>query len=467
MMDLKKLLNDRRVREIMNSGPSTRGARDSRTEFQRDYGRILYSTPVRRLSDKAQVFPLEPNDSVRTRLTHSLEVSSVARDLAAQAARWLPGVRDHEMSDIASIASTCGLVHDLGNPPFGHAGELAIQTWFQQQPESFFAPLGGRESQFAQDFLRFEGNAQTLRLLTKLQVLADDLSLNLTAGTLSAALKYTAPSTFPHTAESPHECSKPGYFASEAEIVEMIRRETGTGEARNPIAFLVEAADDIVYSTVDLEDSVKKGVLTWDQIHEHVRAAAIGASKEQRAICDNALERAAREIHRELRGKAKEQALAQAFRTAAIGEMVPSAVETFDAQHKLILNGDYHKELLEDEACSAQTLVKACKSLLRGFTYCDEGILRLEIMGRTVIHDLMDLLWQAAPGFRPDPDPQTYEGKTYLLISENYRRVFEESLQQDSGRPPEVYRKLQLITDHVCGMTDTYACSLHRRLMNA
>jgi dGTPase len=463
-MEWETLLNRKRIREIMSSGSSTRGSRDSRTEFERDYGRILYSTPVRRLSDKAQVFPLEPNDSVRTRLTHSLEVSSVARDLAAQAARRIPGIQPQQISDVASIASACGLVHDLGNPPFGHAGELAIQDWFKRRELTFFDPLGGIDDQLAQDFLRFEGNAQTLRLLTKLQVLADEFSLNLTAGTLSAALKYTSPSA-PRNEDCPHECAKPGYFASESEIVNIIRHETGTGNARNPIAYLVEAADDIVYSTVDIEDSIRKGVITWDYVCNMIGVASGKASGDQRTICDNTLNRAAREIHRHLTGKAKEHALAQAFRTAAIGEMVPSAVETFAARHASILNGDYHIELLQDDSCTAKTLVNVCKDILKKTTYQDEGILRLELMGRTVIHDLMDIMWSDSSGFGKSIDTKTYEGKIYLLISENYRRVFEEVLGRQHPHP-DVYYRLQLITDQISGMTDTYACTLHRSLMN-
>lgn len=465
-MEWEKLLNKRRIREVMNSGSSTRGSRDSRTEFERDYGRILYSTPVRRLSDKAQVFPLEPNDSVRTRLTHSLEVSSVARDLAAQAARRIPGIQPQQISDVASIASACGLVHDLGNPPFGHAGELAISNWFKRQAPTFFDALGGPTSQLAQDFLRFEGNAQTLRLLTKLQVLADEFSLNLTAGTLSAALKYIASSIAPIEESCPHECTKPGYFASESEIVDVIRLETGTGEARNPIAYLVEAADDIVYSTVDIEDSIRKGVISWEHVRDMIGAASENASGDQRTICNNTLERAAREIHRQLTGTAKEHALAQAFRTAAIGEMVPSAVETFATRHETILRGEYHNELLQDDACTAKTLVNTCKDILKKTTYRDEGILRLELMGRTVIHDLMDILWSASSGFGTKIDTKTYEGKTYLLISENYRRVFEEVLSRQHPFP-ELYYRMQLITDQISGMTDTYACTLHRSLMNA
>ena len=171
---------------------------DHRIEFERDFDRAVFSTPVKRLQDKAQVFPLEPHDAVRTRLTHSLEVSSVARGLATRSAKWL--LEQGEIStgmdrSIEAIAATCGLIHDLGNPPFGHAGEAAIQAWFKRpaREELLRKSLKNAEQQI-QDFLKFEGNAQSLRLITKLQVLADYKGLNLTFGTLSALGKYIASS---------------------------------------------------------------------------------------------------------------------------------------------------------------------------------------------------------------------------------------------------------------------------------
>ena len=151
------------------SGRSTTKSKyDTRTEFERDYDRAIFSTPVRRLQDKAQVFPLEPVDAVRTRLTHSLELSTVSRDLAGQAARWIRErgeIDENQAAELVAIAATCGLIHDLGNPPFGHAGETAIEDWFECQDDAFFADFAqkdatGRESPLAIDFLRFEGDAQ-------------------------------------------------------------------------------------------------------------------------------------------------------------------------------------------------------------------------------------------------------------------------------------------------------------------
>jgi dGTPase len=265
-MEWAKLLSTHRLNPPKS--PS-KVAGDERDEFDRDLDRVVYSTPFRRLQDKTQVFPLEPNDSVRTRLTHSLEVSQAARGTAKHVCRWLLDERrvdERQAKCIETIAAACGLVHDLGNPPFGHSGELAIRDWFRRPGCDLLGKLGGP---YADDFRSFEGNAQTLRLVTKLQILADFHGLNLTCGTLSAACKYTAPSDA--LDENVHERTKVGFFASEKETVEEVRHGAGTGEARNPIAFLVEAADDAVYNAVDLEDGFRKGLLDWDLLTRELK----------------------------------------------------------------------------------------------------------------------------------------------------------------------------------------------------
>src|SRR5690349_3735609 len=216
-MDWKKLLNANRRRKSTISG-------DHRAEFERDFDRAVFSTPVRRLQDKAQVFPLEPVDAVRTRLTHSLEVSSVARDLGSQIGSWLENRKEItalQAHHVSAIAATCGLIHDIGNPPFGHAGEVAIRDWFRSTQGcgcGVFEPFStadkeGLNTARAKDFLTFDGNAQTIRLLTKLQVLADQFGLNLCCGTLSAAMKYLA--TSDKIRKPPHQLSKLGIFQSE------------------------------------------------------------------------------------------------------------------------------------------------------------------------------------------------------------------------------------------------------------
>jgi dGTPase len=316
----KDLLCEKRVSEFSDRPSSDRHPGDLRTSFEQDYGRAVFSTPVRRLQDKAQVFPLEEHDAVRTRLTHSMEVSSVARGLALHAERivresdeW----QDSYHGAIPTIAATCGLVHDLGNPPFGHAGEEAIGSWFAKQNHCFFNAFSdsepnksARETQFANDFLRFEGNAQTQRLLSRLQVLADENGLNMTCGTLSASCKYIAKSHTVDRKPAPggqpqrQPYKKHGFFASENSLIEQIQQQTGTNENRNPIAFLVEAADDIVYATVDLEDGIKKKCFTWDFLKEAL-ATQIKELNGDSTVLGDVIEEAEKNRQHELAAKTR------------------------------------------------------------------------------------------------------------------------------------------------------------------
>lgn len=462
-MDWKKLLNSERPRKSTSE-------RDHREEFERDFDRSVFSTPVKRLQDKAQVFPLEPHDAVRTRLTHSLEVSSVARGLAQAVCKWMlkNGIihteADNQMDrQIEAIAATCGLIHDLGNPPFGHSGETSIQDWFAATfgEEGLRERLDGNE-QLVQDFLKFEGNAQTLRLVAKLQVLADFNGLNLTFGTLSAACKYIARSDEAGK-DGDHAKEKPGYFASENELIQLIREKTGTGAARNPITFLVEAADDIVYSVADIEDGIKKGILSWRTLEETLHNEAGGAKDVVEKVIagkDHILKAGRENVPVGL----PDDTHGSAFRTAAIGVLVQGAVEAFEAKYDEIMNGTYRGELVEDGLAAG--FVKVLKKIGREKIYCTPANLKLELMGRKIIRDLLDIFWEGVQSLPVDKKPKTkdFPGKVGALLSENYRRVFQHFVQNRDL--PEPYHRFQLLTDYICGMTDSFAKRLHAELTN-
>jgi len=471
-----QLLSAKRVKGLFGQQSSVPISGDLRSEFDRDYGRTVFSTPVRRLQDKAQVFPLERHDAVRTRLTHSMEVSSVARSLGETLEHLLfksgDLVEDRQRGILPTIAATCGLIHDLGNPPFGHAGEQSIRQWFTTQKEKNSKFFGGfrpftsvsspqpESSQFALDFLKFEGNAQTQRLLSRLQVLADEFGLNLTCGTLSASCKYVAQSNT--IDKSWQERKKHGYFASEADLISKIRQEVGIEEFRNPIAFLVEASDDIVYSTVDLEDGVKKGVITWDFIEKTLKEK-LG---ENNASLNQALKKAHEKIDPAvLPEKEGGEAMAVAFRTFAIAEMVVEAFKVFEGNYSEIMAGDYHSEILYKSA--AGPLADACKKLGQDFVYVSGETLKLELMGRKVITDLLDFYWEASQQYKPGQTLDGFPGKVYRLISPNYRQIFQKNIAQATTlKIPEDYFRMQLITDQVAGMTDSFAHDTHRQLMN-
>ncbi|RKH73521.1 dNTP triphosphohydrolase [Corallococcus interemptor] len=477
-LDWKTLLCDTRIREAEGGRGSTPLEDDGRTHFDRDYDRAVFSAPVRRLKDKTQVFPLEPNDAVRTRLTHSMEVSTLARGLARGAARWM--LREHHLEsvqqvlDIEAIAATCGLIHDLGNPPFGHAGEEAISSWFKKnfgEAGQALYPgterLPARVGQLRNDFLMFEGNAQTLRIVSRLQLLADSYGLNLTVGTLSAAMKYTAASDATSEGGSA-DTKKPGYFASEQNKVDLIRSLTGTGSARNPIAYLVEACDDMVYATVDIEDGVKKGIVSWRAVEAFLEQHDdSGMAKSVLKTVHEYIEKA----DTPLEGRARDEALAQHFRTVVIGESKKEILAAFQRNYARLMQGEALEQGDLISASGASRLIEVCKRFGRERVYSAPETLRLETLGRRVIHGLMDIFWEGA---RECPVPvdttgkawkkfnKSPEGKVYNLLSRNYRTAFEAACKSSSL--PPLYHRYQLVTDYVCGMTDTFACDLHAQL---
>jgi len=466
-MNWKSLLNATRVRSLYGGAGSFKSPDDPRSEFERDYGRTIFSTPVRRLQDKAQVFPLVQHDFVRTRLTHSIEVSSVARGLGGMVARWLSDEREldaHLAPAVEVISATCGIFHDLGNPPFGHAGEDAITEWCTRDInlDAFFAG----QPQMAGDFRTWNGNAQTIRLVGRLQVLSDEYGLNLTCATMSAGCKYLAASH--EVKSSEHDSSKLGYFFSENDLVSRIREAVETGCARHPITLLVEASDDIVYSAVDLEDGIKKRLISWDRLRQEMRERSPGCLHT-----DRALELANKKIGSMKEGPARDEALIQAFRTYAINEVTISVFEEFKKNYEKIMAGAYHSELVK--GCTAFPLVKACKDIASEVVYrCDE-VLGIELMGRKVIRDLMNVFWEGAEAFQGGKwKSKPFAEKAYRLMSRNYRSVFEEALTRiiDAEKPGSdrtpmaMYYRLQLICDYVSGMTDSFATSLHKSLSN-
>ena len=465
MMNWDTLLNAERPRPSTSTG-------DHREQFERDYDRAVFSSPVKRLQDKAQVFPLEPHDSVRTRLTHSLEVSSVARGLVQKVCKefLLPAnlIKDGQDRQIEAIAATCGLIHDLGNPPFGHSGEDAIQEWFRKNiTEAELRKLLDNRDELVNDFLLFEGNAQTLRIVAKLQVLADFQGLNLTFGTLSALCKCTASSVEAGKGDN-HAKSKTGYFTSENDRVQKIREKTGTGDARNPITFLVEAADDIVYSVADIEDGVKKRILSWSQLNHllHNAPEASAAAKAVEAVLAfKKIILAPNPNPDDL----PDDVHCAAFRTAAIGFGVKAAGEVFQQNYDAIMAGKFASKGIGELVGMgpAAPFIELLKGIGRTKIYCTPSNLKLELLGRTVIKELLTLFWEGASVLEPDRPikPKKFTGKLQALLSDSYLKVFTHFVKE-RGDLPIGYHRLQLVTDYVCGMTDSFAKHLHSELTN-
>lgn len=259
MLNWENLLSEERQRKSQSK------SLPHRNEFDKDYERIIYSSSLRRLQDKAQVFPLQNNDFTRTRLTHSLEVASLGRSLAWNIGDWLikkEVFKDFsEAKELASLVEVSCLVHDLGNPPFGHYGEDIIRKWFDvwfdsDEYKSTSIKFKELNEQQKYDFIFFEGNAQAIRILSKLQFLNDEYGANFTFATLGTLMKYPWASN--DDKNKSRKNKKFGYFYSEQALFDEIKNKIGIDGCRHPATYIMEAADDIAYLTADIEDAVKK-----------------------------------------------------------------------------------------------------------------------------------------------------------------------------------------------------------------
>lgn len=466
--DLTKLwrtrLNSGR-RKPKKAGRTGRSEGDTRTEIERDFDRVLFSTPVRRLADKTQVFPLERNDSVRTRLTHSHEVANLARSIGTALVygyNIADAVPDSKRN-IPALLGAVGLVHDLGNPPFGHQGEAAIGTWFEKNrwvlddcPEKLSDPM-------KLDFLKFEGNAQTFRLVTKLQILNDDYGLDLTYATLASLMKYTAASDERNSDVA--ATKKHGYFVSEKDIAREAMLKVGLRlKDRHPLAYIMESCDDIAYAVLDVEDAVKKGLASFSDLIAYLRHHGKG-DKLLKHVVDESEKK-----HKEYRRSAEALSPAelndismQRFRVNAIGAMVKAVTEAFLDNERECLQGKCKEPLLQLSRASQ------LRDMLQGFAkkhaYRHRSVLEVELHGYNVLQELMDLLWVAIVDREVRGDPSSkriapFSRYAYARISENYRRIFE----SPRNAMPLAYREAQLLTDMVSGMTDSFAISLHQEL---
>ena len=259
-------------------------ASDIRSDFDKDYHRIISSPSFRRLQDKTQAFPLEENDFVRTRLTHSLEVSSFGKSLGQYLGKKI--IEDkidkdfgyEELEAICTILASASLIHDIGNPPFGHFGEDTIRVWFKDNlSKLIIKDLNGEErklseilnEQMISDFTNFEGNAQAIRVVSKLHFIVDEYGMNLTYALLNTLIKYPVSSLNIDKNSGNIKDKKMGYFLAEEDIFWDIVKSTGTYDVetnkvfRHPLTFLLEAADDIAYATADIEDGLKKGFINY------------------------------------------------------------------------------------------------------------------------------------------------------------------------------------------------------------
>ena len=455
-----------------------------RNDIERDHDRILFSTPFRRMGDKTQVFPLESIESIRTRLTHSYEVANLARSmgtvLAATLSNELPCAASRTVP--AALAGA-GLAHDIGNPPFGHQGEQSIRAWFERNQSLLFAPrcnteleikgdLNSLTPQHKNDFLKFEGNAQTLRVLTKLQVIGDDLGLNLTMCTLASVMKYVVASD--KIDQNVQGCKKHGFLASEQQVVRSVRECVGLIDfARHPFALLMEACDDIAYSVLDAEDAVKKGLVSFNDLISWLRSRdGISAGAADRVIeyvCAFSESEHRILINQKLEPDELNNVAMLQFRTCAIQVMVAGVMKTFSDNYNLIMAGSFHSSLIDSS--EVKELCRALKRFDLEHAFKHRSVLDAELNGHNIINGLMDFLWMgisqrvvfAELGSRRKTPFAEY---VYSRISRNYRRVFEGKISFSYTHDPLPirYRELQLLTDMIAGMTDQFCVDLYHDL---
>lgn len=414
--------------------------KDDRSEFQRDYDRLVFSAPFRRLQNKTQVFPLPGSIFVHNRLTHSLEVSCVGRSLATNIAAALiqkhPELADTAVSEIGAIVSAACLAHDMGNPPFGHSGETAISTYFSEEKGLELKAL--LTSAEWNDIIHFDGNANAFRLLTHQFEGRRPGGFALTYSTLASIVKYPYPSALAG------EKSKFGFFLSEQEDYEKIANELGITYTedenglkrfhRHPLVYLVEAADDICYQMMDIEDAHKLKILTYE---ETKRLFYLFMTEEQQQRADNVCTFVT-DINEQI----------AYFRSITIGRLIRSCTQTFMDNEQDILDGTFNGPLVDKMPPLLKNAFDTCANTAMNHIYHSRFVLDVELAGYRVISTLIELLIDAV----------RYPDKAYskLLI----RRVS----SQYNIKSPTLYGKIQAVLDYISGMTDVYALDLYQKI---
>lgn len=450
----------------------TIGGRDLRTEYEKDYQKIIGSASFRRLQDKTQVFPLDKSDFIRTRLTHSLEVSSFARSLGQNIGKNLLAAKKDDsfswrtMEDMCNVLQCAGLIHDIGNPPFGHFGETAIRQWFREKlPELMFYDRRVEDmltEQMKQDFYQFEGNAQALRLISKLHFSTDECGLNLTYALMSTIIKYPVSSLETDPAAGDLKKHKMGYFYADREVFQEIQEATGTHGCRNPMTYILEAADDIAYRTADIEDAVKKGCITYGMLDRELQRLNRQSSLQAVQYFDPWEElkhQYNKALTRDYRNP--EFYAVQNWNTNVQNYLIKCATRGFIQHYDEIMNGTYEQDLFF--GTYAEGLMKLLGDVAYKNAFVSEPIYKLEIAAGHMLEFLLDKFVKAAIYFDTGKELGTIDEKVVTLISENYVQRY---YMDAAGKSEEekLYLRILLVTDLVCGMTDSYAQSLYQEL---
>ena len=412
---------------------------DDRTEFKRDYDRLIFSAPFRRLQNKTQVFPLPGSIFVHNRLTHSLEVASVGMSLGDDVSRALINNRYPELSntlfeEIGQIVATACLAHDMGNPPFGHSGEKAIQTFFTEGPG-----LGIRQMVSAElwsDITHFEGNANAFRLLTHRFRGRRAGGFVMTYPTLAAIVKY------PWSSEHAAEKGKFGFFHSEKDLFSRMAGEMGIPclsdglFSRHPLVYLVEAADDICYEIMDIEDAHKLKILSYDE----TAALLLGFFNEDERLAID------KRIEDENLFDPNERVVYMRART--IGKLVRECTSAFIDNEDEILAGTFQGSLIQSISPIPREAYRQCMSVSEERIYKSKPVLDVELAGYKIMETLMTEMTEAA--LHPD---RFYSHQLIDRVSSQY-----------DISSPSLETRLMAVLDYISGMTDVYALDIYQKI---
>jgi len=437
-MKWQKLISNKRLGQ--ENGHTRR--HDDRSEFKRDYDRLIFSAPFRRMQNKTQVFPLPGSVFVHNRLTHSLEVASVGMSLGCDVSRILVG-RHPELAgtlfeEIGTIVSTACLAHDMGNPPFGHSGEKAIQAFFVDGPGKAVRPRVS--DAFWNDLIRFEGNANVFRLLTHRFRGRRDGGFVMTYSSLASVVKY------PFSSSAAGERGKFGFFSSEEATFRRIADELGIickslpGEplryVRHPLVYLVEAADDICYEIMDIEDALKLKILSYaeteklllDFFDEATKTYILKRIKDEGVTDDN------------------EKVVY--MRARVIGKLVSECTAAFVEHEDEILAGTFSGSLVGCAEDRVREAYRACMAVSRKKIYNSKPVLDVELSGYKIMVTLMETLIEAAI------NPGKYH-------SEQLRMRFSSQYEIDSD---SIETRIMSVLDYISGMTDLYALDIYQKM---
>lgn len=449
---------------------SSNNKNEIRTEFRRDYHRIIGSASFRRLQDKAQVYPLTRGDFVRTRLTHSLEVSSFAESLGDMIFRKLALPDSQIREDCCDILRCAGLIHDIGNPPFGHFGEFAIRRWFKDNlPRLKFngKPVCDLlNEQMRADFLNFEGNAQALRIISRLHCLTDmNTGMNLTYALLNTIIKYPVRSVEINKKSGDIRTKKMGFFYSENELFEKLTNATGAGQSRYPLTFILEAADDIAYLTADIEDAVIKGFIDFRTLSEELNSAACrsidfpGGYDDPNFSASGTLAISRHDAFK-LGMPDPEQKAVQQWVVKIQNMLIYAAADSFCDNYDAIMDGTFKTDLLT--ASHAQGVAKLLGEIAYNYAFRSKSVVSSEISEHTIMNSLLDNIVDMALNFDLE-DSSGFHKDLSEVLSENYVAICRNKCQ-GASESEQCYYRIQLATDCISGMTDSYAEKFYRIL---